>query len=856
MASTPSSSTPPRSVVLPFWFAPLFYLLLAAVFLAKSLFTGDVFLPARLLAHVAPWAGNAPADSLPQWNPLRWDALAQFYPWRHFAAQSVRQGVVPLWNPYQFCGTPFVANSQSAVFYPGNLLFYLLPVARAFALSALLHLTLCGWFFYRFLRRLRCADLAALAGGVVFAYCAWQTAWLQLPTFLATACWFPLVLQGVYALCAPATPRARLVKVGAGLGLAVGLMLLAGHLQIAFYGLLAAGLWGLALLGVSYRRLSRADTLARALLGLAALTLGLTLCAPQLAPALELSRVSHRAGRPTGAGYALYTEYALPPQGLVMLTLPGFFGSDQSADNPYWGYYVKTVAGEGQSVAIRHNQAETALYVGVAPLLLGLLGLSRALRRRALPSQPQRRVLFFGGLALLALLLALGTPLNALFYFGIPGFGQSGSPARALVLWAFAWAALAAFGLDSLLRHPPTRREVLLVVGAVLFLFAGGLSLAAQSLASLPALHPPGIPALGEVFARIGPDWIRLALIGAGGLACFWLSSTFVVPRSPQPDATPASLPSQPGPLSPRPDAPPSPLPLRFGAVWLALIVVDLFSTGFAANPTAPPETVYPETPGIAYLRQQAGHARVWPVNRRWSLTNPPPAVLPPNGAMVYGLRDVQGYDSLLTGQYKAWANRFARPNAFGGRDASPPEVGNMVFFQDVHSPLAPLLGASQIVTFAPAAPQFDPTGTPEGTPLYDAELAVYALPNALPRAALASDPPAETAAPGHASLVWRQDDPTRVTLETNAPVPTILTLRDQFYPGWRAWVDDRPVAITRAADAPIFRAVAVPPGAHRVAFRYEPASFRIGLYLACLASLLLAAAFSATRPRAHPIRK
>jgi P-type E1-E2 ATPase len=32
----------------------------------------------------------------------------------------------------------------------------------------------------------------------------------------------------------------------------------------------------------------------------------------------------------------------------------------------------------------------------------------------------------------------------------VPGFGQSGSPARCMVLWALAWSALAAFGLDAL----------------------------------------------------------------------------------------------------------------------------------------------------------------------------------------------------------------------------------------------------------------------------------------------------------------------------------------------------------------------------------------------------------------------
>ena len=105
---------------------------------------------------------------------------------------------VPLWNPYQFCGTPFVANSQSAVFYPGNLLFYRpahrprLRRQRSAAPHALrlVHLSAAA--------ASGLPRTGALLGGVVYAFSAWQVNWLQLPTFLATSCWFPLLLRQIY----------------------------------------------------------------------------------------------------------------------------------------------------------------------------------------------------------------------------------------------------------------------------------------------------------------------------------------------------------------------------------------------------------------------------------------------------------------------------------------------------------------------------------------------------------------------------------------------------------------------------------------------------------------------------------
>ncbi|HLV80591.1 MAG TPA: hypothetical protein VKT32_09930 [Chthonomonadaceae bacterium] len=814
----------PIAATLPRWIPPLIYLLLASLFLWRSTYAGAVFLPADLLGHIAPWTAGAASGSAPPWNPLRWDGIAQFYPWRHFAAETLRAGTIPLWNPYQFCGTPFVANSQSAVFYPGNLLFWLLPSAQAFGFSALLHLTLCGWCAYLLLRRLRCGEAGALLGGIVFAYSAWEVAWLQLPTFLTTSCWFPLLLRQVHILLRRRTEdRGSLSGVTACLGAILGLILLAGHLQIAFYGLLAASLWAFGLLITGDKRaLMRGSGLC-----LCGLLLGLLLATPQMLPSLELSRVSHRAGAPTAAGYAAYAEYALPPGGLALLTLPEIFGNDYDPGNPYWGFYIKSLP--GAMMHIRHNAAETALYVGIVPLLLGLLALARGLRSKAL----DRRVLFFGGLALLALLLALGTRLDALFYFGIPGFGQSGSPARSLVLWALAWSALAAFGLDTLCRHAPSVRERMLTLGGFAFLFVLGLGLLAAYLSLAASLPPPSgeILSLGEALSRVGIGWARFGVALAGGIA-------LLLPVAMRPLRSPSS-PKEAFSFGALPVA----VPLA-----LLLTTADLFLAGIRVNPTASPQAVYPVTPGIAFVRSRAGHERIFPVNQKWSLYEPPPAVLPPNAAMVYGLRDVQGYDSLFPGQYKAFANQLARPNALGVRDASPPEVGNMVFFQDPNSPLAPLTAAAFALTLSPSSSAFAPAAAPPGSPLYDAEneMAVYALPHSRPRAELVPSAPTPPA--------WKEDSPTRITLETTTATPAQLLLADQFFPGWHAAIDGHSVPITRPwlDSVSIFRTVSVPAGHHLVSFRYEPAGFRLGLYLACFACMILTF-LTGTKPFSHP---
>ena len=388
---------------------------------------GESFLPADLLRDVAPWRTTNPASLVP-WNPLMWDGVAEFYPWRLFAAQTLRSGYLPLWNPHQFCGTPFVANSQSAVFYPLNLLFCLLPVAQAFGVSVLLHLFLTGIFAYFFLRSpaLGLGRAASFVGAVAWQMCHWQVAWLALPTFLCVSAWLPLALLLVDRAAERPT-AARAVP----LGVCLGLMLMAGHLQIALY------CFGLVTAYAVFRILPRIKTYWPALLGCAllALLLAFGLAAPQLLPAFELARVSHRAGgSPTWAAYQGYVRLAVPPVNLVTLFLPGFFGSPTRGT--YWG--VPLNGGPGAYM-------EDACYGGVLTLLLALTGQAATWRRSATTR-------FFAVAAAVSLLLALGTPLDALPFFGLPGFAQTGSPGRILVLWSFCVSVLAAFGTQAVLR--------------------------------------------------------------------------------------------------------------------------------------------------------------------------------------------------------------------------------------------------------------------------------------------------------------------------------------------------------------------------------------------------------------------
>jgi hypothetical protein len=98
-------------------------------------------------------------------------------------------------------------------------------------------------------------------------------------------------------------------------------------------------------------------------------------------------------------------------------------------------------------------------------------------------------------------------------------------------------------------------------------------------------------------------------------------------------------------------------------------------------------------------------------------------------------------------------------------------------------------------------------------------------------------------------SLVARlaEDRPERVVAEMTSNSSGLLVLADLFYPGWTAEADGRPATILRADG--VFRAVALPPGSHRVVFRYRPLSVWIGAALSAAALLCILALARGGRP-------
>jgi len=719
------------------------------------------------------------------------DISNQYYYWRAFGFSALLRGEAPLWNPYIFSGTPYIAGIQSAIFYPLNVLHLIFDIAFAINLGIALHCFLASFFTYIYARYLGLAPVPACLSALTFAYGA--------PYFfhiyaghlsnLATMIWLPLLLLGVEAFL-----RHRGIKFALLGALPLALQVFAGHPQYLFYSALAAALYFVLSLAVS--RDLRCGW--RVYCGFAVIVLtGLSLAAVQLLPALELARNSVRET----LSYEWVSAFSLPPEYLVTLIVPDFFGN--IVKTPYWG---------------KNYLWEMSVFLGIVPLATAVV---------AIVCDRSRPVIVFSLVALLALLLAFGkyTPLFSLFYNYVPGFNLFRGVAKFLFVFSFACAILAGFGLAKIVAFVEAGDTAVSRIG---YLAIGGAVVCAAIACALWLLDPGGwrfliasaeraqdryvpIPALSDLFLS---ETVSCAILSA-------LKSSVILFLLGCGIALAGKLPT-------------TRLESWSGTI-VALAFFDLWTFGSRYLVTFDPTQLALEKESKGFFQRDKEPFRV---------ATPLFALL--NVGMIDGIENVGGYDALVLKSYSELLNLTQN---------LPVDEPNIVMAINRISPLLRLLNVKYYIidpSLNIAAPGFVPA-------LETAKHKIYRDDKAMPRSFVvhhiikARDGNAVLKAladpgfdPNISAVVEETIDDlsgdarlrsprpsitarslNKLTIDAQLSGPGLLVLSDSYFPGWKAFVNGKESPILRVNH--VMRGIALPGGRYTVEFRYEPLSIVLG---------------------------
>jgi hypothetical protein len=174
----------------------LLLLALLAIFFWRAVFLGRKLVPMDL-AYTDPfYLPYAPQGFTQPHNALLYDQAYQFYPGRAFTLEALRQGFLPFWNPYIYCGTPYLAEEEPAIFYPLNVLSYVFPAADTFLFTAVARLFVAGLATYWFVRTMGGGRFGALLSTISFTFCGFMVVWLS-HQHTNVAAWLPAMFLTV-----------------------------------------------------------------------------------------------------------------------------------------------------------------------------------------------------------------------------------------------------------------------------------------------------------------------------------------------------------------------------------------------------------------------------------------------------------------------------------------------------------------------------------------------------------------------------------------------------------------------------------------------------------------------------------
>lgn len=793
--------------------ALLFFLVLV-LFFANPIFNGLSLVPAEILYHIDNiYKGSltSQVEKLPD-NSLLFDLVFQMYPWQNFTHQAFKSGFIPLWNPYNLTGLPFLANDQSSIFELTKLVSHLfkIHVKDLMLFSEFFTLFLAGFFTYLFIRNLKISTLGSLVSGFTFMFSGPLIVWLGYP-LTSTVIWLPLLLFCVDKVI----KKTSSLWIGI-FALAIGFQFFGGNPEISWFILFVTAIYALFhLYQYSPHKTKYRTIFKNAGFLVIALILGLAIASIQLIPTLEFLKQSEAlsVGRGGVAGYNFFdaiiqgewngwhnfkdVKHSL--ENFVILIYPDFFGNPVLKQ--YWGF---------------SNYNESALYIGIMPLIFVLISLISIFRKY----KKRGEIIFWTAISFVSLGIFISLPIFRLVaYLPVFNFTAIG---RLRFIFVFGLAILAGYGMDYFLKWRKSGSSMKkLIVFNVLYL---GITL--------------------SIFLAVWL-WKKFALQYVNqnmwSSEKMFLLLIFILVNI----ALSLLLFSKHNSLK-----------YSVGECLIILIIIgELFYYGYNYHPAIPHNFVYPKIPEIQFLQSNIENYRL--TSYKESLENFSSSLLP-NGSAIWKLQDIRGYEIIKVKRYEAFERHF------GGLD-------NRFVYKFFDPKIFNILGVKYFIQGKDDLENAKLASIKSLSLIHTNKLNIYENKEVMPRAFVVfnihpvenyqqalniftseSFKPEMTALietkniknllshyNNHPSIPYQSTQiinytPNKIEIVTDARMDGYLVLTDSYYQGWQAYIDGQEVKIYPTDIA--FRGLFVPSGKHEIIFKYRPISFYYSIYISMVA--------------------
>ncbi len=741
------------------------------------------------------------------------DMLFYFLPFRELTAGLVKSGELPLWNPYIYCGTPLAANMQSAVFNPLNVFYYVVPPAAAVRITTFAAFFIMGFSMYKFMRESRVSEEGSLAGAALFSFTYYMLIKSVEFADLHVMAWMPAAF---YFARKFSSEKKMFDAVLAGLVLSMSL--LGGHPQVFLYVYLAFSGFFIYLNLYGAGRRERNKSLKALVVINAVLAL---VSAIQILPTLEFIIFSRRAE--TGLGQAGSTgTYARLGQ-ILMFFFP----------------FAKNYLSGGE----KFLNWMGGINIGIAGVLLFALG---AIRHENTKARNMNMAVF----VLVLFIAFLGSmPFYSYLYENLRLLGTIRYPSKIMIILFFIICFYAGKGYDYLFKGPPEKLKgyfrFIAVIAAALTAFF--LFMAVFETKILIWYRNVFTPLISFEDAYILLYQYRYILLDCLIYLVLFLIMTAVVYA----------------------------VSVKKTRSWkIRAFIFLLLAAGIVIYDTGS-YTLYAkygwmkkESRNIKFLksRKEINKTRILAPGIR-NLEKPKGinienyylfriSTLAPNVPMMHGLYNADGFDSLVIGSFFRFSSKLrGDENPWDKKEFALLSTSYISSMVRINSPLVKMAfgkGAAAVYKYSKPLPMAYFVGregyiyadnTAEETEMvYGKGFDPYGnvVMNEKDRE-YAGSPGAGAGKKTITRAAFSRKGINEINIRVNAPRKGVLVVLDNYYPGWKAYVDGKEKRIIRVNIT--FKGVPLEKGERKIRLVYAPFIFKTGTVISVLALFMALAA-------------
>lgn len=781
------------------WLPTIFFLILVVAFFWQFFFKGLYPFPGNfLLAWHEPYRSDHFVNNTIQLahKPIADDIFKQVYPFRMLGIDMLKKLQLPLWNPYNGAGMPLLATLNIGFLDPFNMLFFVLPYPLAWSAYIMIQFFLIGFFTYLYCKKLSLSNEASIFAGFVFSLSGFAVVRIIMLVYGLAIASVPLML---YILESYLQNTKR--KIIYFLPFVIFSLIVSSQPQISIYVLSFISLY--TVLRVLALGLTKSLGFKQCLLPFLLTIIGIGLSGVQILPTFELLK---QVNIDKNASLFIIDKFLVPIQHLLTIVIPNYFGNESTYN--FWGY---------------GDYVQTAAYVGAIPVFFAYLSFHLN-RKKALGIK-----LFYLIMAATTILLGISWPGSKLITSLPIPIISTGAPSRIFLLTTFCITILSGFGFDNWKNYKNSLFSFILKILLFILLFAI-IPIATY------ILMKNDYPCRYGIINNCRTVAFRNALLESAvfGISIIPFIAYFVSKNTA----------------------------LKRISMYSIIFIISIIGI-YNGNKTiefAPKDSFFPKNGLSQALQDETGQERVFGIDQ---------ATLPANFATQFRIFDPDYYHPLYIQRYRELVeyanNGFYIPNLPRGDVQIRNNINPSLELEKRRQRLFEIISVNFIVMKKTQLPET----VNKSDIVWENNIFDLVKNKALPHAYVIDDFIVEKDNQAILNNLFDDDfNPNKsvileqqprlkandnklnssvnitkynensLEIDVNTNKNSFLMLTDNYYPGWKAYLDGKETKIYRANYT--FRAVELPRGKHKIMFNYQPDSLKRGAIVSAMSLFAL----------------